>query len=127
MTKRSLYNTGRRDANEDGIMELLKARNIRVTSFRPGDGADKLIWIDPMEVWEIKNPDQPPSKRKLTDDELEAQEYCARVGIPYIVIETIEDANERLNNYFAVRINREPMEIVDTEVSGGVVRVRVSS
>ncbi len=40
-------------------------------------------------VWEIKNPDQPPSKRKLTPDE---EAWHAAWGGEVEVIETREDA-----------------------------------
>ena len=94
------HNTGKRDANEQSILNLLNARNVRWTQLRPGDGADLLIWIHPMEVWEIKNPAQPPSKRRLTDDEKDAMAYCLATRIPYVVIEDIETAAHRLNTYF---------------------------
>ena len=98
--KTAHFKTGRRDANEKFIQELLNRRNVKWTQFKPGDGADLLIWIAPMELWEVKDPSQPPSKRELTDDENEARDYCKSTGIPYIVIETVEDANLRLNLFF---------------------------
>jgi len=101
MTKHSMYNSGNRDANEKEIIDILKARNVRCTQMRPGDGFDLLIWIAPPEYWEIKNPDQPASKRELTDSELDAAIYAREAGIEYRVIETPEQALERLNNYFA--------------------------
>lgn len=97
---RAIYNSGNRDANEADIRNVLDARNIRYTQFKPGDGADLLIWINPMEIWEIKNPDQPPSKRALTRCEQETLEYCKQAGIPYVVIDTVEAAADRLNKYF---------------------------
>ena len=98
--KSSHFQTGKRDANEKYIIALLNARNIKYTQLKPGDGSDLLIWISPMEHWEIKDPTQPPSKRTLTDDEKEAQAYCENTGIPYFVIMTVEEAAERLNLFF---------------------------
>lgn len=98
--KRSLFKKGHRDANEQQILDLLNARNVRYTMLAPGDGADLIVWIAPIEAWEIKNADQPPSKRRLTDDEKELLEYCTHARIPYVVIETQDDANDRLNKYF---------------------------
>lgn len=98
--KTSHFKTGRRDANEKEIIELLNRRNVRYTQLKPGDGADLLVWIAPMELWEVKDPAQPPSKRKLTDDEMDAGDYCENTDIPYIVIMTVEDANQRLDLFF---------------------------
>ena len=100
MPKR-MYETGNRDANEPEILAFLKARNIRYTQLKPGDGADLIIAIQPMEYWEIKNPAQPPSKRKLTHCEYELLDYCTNMRIPYVVIETVEDAAHRIDQYFA--------------------------
>jgi len=99
--KVSHFKTGNRDDNEKEIILLLNRRNVKYTQFKPGDGADLLIWISPMEVWEVKNPKQPPSKRQLTNEEKEAMAYCQEIGIPFIVIETLEEANDRLNLYFS--------------------------
>lgn len=97
---KNLYNKGGRDDNEKEIREYLDVRNIRYIQLRPGDGADLIIGINPMEYWEIKNPAQPPSKRKLTDDERELLDYCTAMHIPYVVIETVEDAAHRMDKFF---------------------------
>ncbi len=97
---KNLYNKGKRDKNEAEIREYLKVRNIRNIQLMPGDGADLIIHIHPMEIWEVKDPDQPPSKRKLTDDERELLAYCTAAHIPYVVIETVEDAAHRIDNFF---------------------------
>lgn len=94
---RAAYNTGNRDRNEAEIIRVVKAMGVRVTKLKPGDGADLLIWVRPIQVWEIKNPEQAPSDRKLTGSELEALDYCAREGIPYRVIETVDEAVAEIN------------------------------
>jgi hypothetical protein len=98
MTKHSLFNAGGRDKNEAHILELLNSRHVAYTQLRPGHGADLLVQIAPMELWEIKNPKQ---TWYLTEDEKIKQAYCKEVGIPYIVIQFVEQANDRLNLYFA--------------------------
>lgn len=100
--KSSHFQTGKRDGNEKEIIALLNRRNVKYTQFKPGDGADLLIWIAPMELWEVKDPSQPLSKRMLTEAEMEARVYCENTGIPYIVITTVEEAVERLNMFFEV-------------------------
>lgn len=98
--KPSLYNSGKRDANEREILEVLKARNVRYTQMRPGDGCDLIVWIHPMIAVEIKNPEQPESKRELTEDEKELKAYCDETRIGYHVIETAEEMNVIINRYF---------------------------
>lgn len=97
---RSLYNRGKRDANEPDILDFLKARNVRYTQLSPGDGADLIVAIQPMEYWEIKNPAQSISDRKLTHCEYELLDYCTNMHIPYVVVETVEDAAHRIDEYF---------------------------
>jgi hypothetical protein len=96
--KHSLFNAGKRDRNEAHILELLNSRHVGYIQLRPGHGADLIVEINPMEYWEIKCPDQ---KWELTLDEITKQEYCEATGIPYIVIQFVDEANERLNLYFA--------------------------
>jgi len=98
--KRSLFNKGHRDANEQAILDLLNARNVRWTMLGPGDGADLIIWIHPMEAWEIKNPEQPRNKQAMTGAEYNLMDYCTATHIPYCVIKTVDDAARRLNQYF---------------------------
>ena len=98
--KHSLYNKGKRDANEPEILDLLNARNVRYIMLRPGDGADLLVCIQPAEFWEIKCPEQPPSKQAMTEAEREMLAYCTTTHIPYCVIKTVEEAAHRLNQYF---------------------------
>jgi len=100
MAKRSLYQKGKRDANEPEILEFLRARNVRYTQLAPGDGADLIVSIHPMEYWEIKNPAQPESARALTHCEYELLDYCTNMHIPYVVVETVDDAAHRINQYF---------------------------
>lgn len=97
---KNVYATGKRDSNESEILAVLKARNVRYTQLKPGDGADLIVSIQPMEYWEVKNPAQPPSKRALTPDEYVLLDYCTTMHIPYVVIETAEEAVDRLNRYF---------------------------
>ncbi len=97
---KKIYSTGNRDDNEKIILEFLARHNIHNVQLKPGAGADLIVSIAPMEYWEIKNPSQPPSKRKLTNDEKHLLEYCTTARIPYVVIETIEDAAARIDQYF---------------------------
>ena len=101
MSKTSLYQKGKRDANEPEILAYLRTRNVRYTQLAPGDGADLIVSIQPMEYWEIKDPAQPPSKRKLTHCEYELLDYFTEMRIPYVVVETVEDAAHRIDQYFA--------------------------
>jgi hypothetical protein len=97
---RPSFSSGKRDANEAQILELLDRRNIRYLQLHPGDGADLIVEIHPMIFVEIKNPEQPPSKRQLTEAEEEQRAYCTAARIPYHVIETPEQMAEIINQYF---------------------------
>ena len=98
--KRSLFKKGHRDANEQTILDLLNARNVRYIMLAPGDGADLIVAIHPMEMWEIKNPEQPRNKQAMTGAEYNMLDYCTAARIPYCVIKTVDDAAHRLNQYF---------------------------
>jgi hypothetical protein len=81
---------GRRDLNEPLITEVLDRAGLRFKLLPPGFGADILI-LDSMAFVEVKNPEQPPSKRRLTDDEKELQEFCDNNSIDFDVVETPEE------------------------------------
>ena len=100
MTSRR-FSKGNRDRNETVITEVLRRRHVPYVQLHEDAGADLLVMVAPLELWEVKNDSRPPSARHLTDAELKAQEYCDEIGIPYVVIETPEDASERLDRYFS--------------------------
>ena len=97
------YNKGNRDKNEKDILEFLRARNVSYTQMHEGDGFDLLVWIQPAEFWEVKNPAQAMGDQVLTRVEAEAQAYCMEVGIPYVVIHSVDEALTRINKYFDVQ------------------------
>jgi hypothetical protein len=84
------FNVGKRDKNESMITEVLDYANLRYKLLPPGFGADILI-LDWMSFIEVKNPEQIPSKRKLTQDELELQKFCEENGTAFDVVETPEE------------------------------------
>lgn len=89
-----------RDENEKDFIKVLKAYQVQYSQGRPGDGYDLLIQIQPMELWEIKNPKQPPSKRQLTEAEIFKQAYCNSHDIPYRVLMYVNDAEKILHDHF---------------------------
>jgi hypothetical protein len=97
----SRHSAGSRDKNEAPITELLRRWNVRYWLMAEGAGFDILVFLSPMIALEIKNPDMPPSKRKLTDAEQECKEYCDAIGIPYYVVETPEEVVEILGKWIA--------------------------
>ena len=101
MSKRSVFRgAANRDDNEHYFTELLDRYHVQYSKGTPGDGYDLLLQIHPMEFWEVKNPSQPPSKRKLTEAERNKREYCKAAGIPYRVIEYTDQAVDVLRMYF---------------------------
>lgn len=89
-----------RDENEKDFIKVLNAYQVQYSQGRPGDGYDLLVQIHPMELWEIKNPKQPPSKRQLTEAEIFKQSYCNSRGIPYRVLLYVDGAEKILNDHF---------------------------
>jgi hypothetical protein len=84
------YNT-RRDANEKDIVDELNKRGYNTWPL--DQPADQLVWPKrggQFGVMEIKDPAQPPSKRKLT---LVQQDFFDESsGCPRAKVETIEEA-----------------------------------
>jgi hypothetical protein len=84
----------KRDANHAPIRDGLKRCGFEVRDTGGlGDGMSDLIvrhrGTGRVRFIEIKDPDQPPSKRELTDKEKEVQ---ALLGELYVVVETLQEA-----------------------------------
>ena len=94
MSKSSVFRgAATRDDNEPLFTELLDRYHIEYAKGTPGDGYDLCVHFPiTMHLWEIKNPSQPRSKRKLTPAELHKQEYCKTFSIPYHVLEYTDQA-----------------------------------
>ena len=90
-----------RDNNEPAFTALLAHWHIEFSYGNPGDGYDLLVQVAPLELWEIKNPEQSAHDRKLTTAELAKQAYCKERGILYLVFEYTDQAAEHLSNHFA--------------------------
>ena len=91
------FAVGHRDLNEPLITAVLSRAGIEYILLREGDGADILVKDNPMYFVEVKNDSQPPSKRKLTDDEIRLQAECERNGIEFYVVLTPEQMAEIVN------------------------------
>ncbi len=92
------FSKGHRDANEPEILLLLHSAGVPFIQLHEGDGADLLTLLSPVEFWEIKNPEQDPGKRRLTEAERRLMTYCHEHDIPYRVIETVEEALVAVNH-----------------------------
>lgn len=83
---------GKIDANQSDIVKALRQAGATVKSLADlGSGCGDLLvgWRGRNFFFEVKDPNQPPSKRKLTDDE-KAFHYAWQGQIS--VIETVEEA-----------------------------------
>jgi hypothetical protein len=83
---------GRVDANQDAIVDALRKLGVSVAILSPlGNGiGDLLIGFDGKNyLWEIKDINQPPSKRKLTPDEAK---FCREWNGQWDLIMDIEGA-----------------------------------
>jgi hypothetical protein len=90
----SRFSAGSRDKNEKYITPIITQYGVGYWLMPEGVGFDVLIFLQPMKCVEIKNPDQPPSARKLTPKELDRKAACDLLGIEYVVIETPEEMAE---------------------------------
>lgn len=95
------HTRGNRDDNEKQITEYLRRANVKYELMPEGVGADILLFLSPMRLVEVKNPNVPKSSRQLTQTEKEVMEYCQMMGIPYDVVETPEEMAEIINRWIA--------------------------
>lgn len=80
----------RADANQPHVFRVARSLGLKVwPTYRLGNGfPDCLVcYADRIALWEIKSPDQPPSKRRLTPDEQAFKD----MGFPVRIIESDED------------------------------------
>lgn len=85
----------KRDANEPLLVQDLRKVGILWAYAGPLDG-----WAGRCGRWipvEVKDPAQPPSKRKLTPAEEDFIRDCQAYGLPYCVALTAEDVIAALN------------------------------
>lgn len=84
---------GRRDANEPEIVSGLRKCGILVLKMPRSIGFDLLLIGTQIGVvcGEVKNPEQPASKRRLTDHEREVKELIELKGGRYVILETTDD------------------------------------
>lgn len=94
MTRKKIFASANRDENESKITTLLIHLQIPYCLMPATAGFDILVMTAPMEAWEVKNSSY---KWTLTKAEQERKEYCKRHGIPYRIIETVEQAVDALN------------------------------
>ena len=90
---RSMHRKWNRDRNERLFTNLLSRCGIDYSYGKPGDGYDLLVQVQPMELWEVKDPSR---KWTLTQAEQKRRAYCKRMGIPYRVIEHVDQAAEAI-------------------------------
>jgi hypothetical protein len=81
----------RRDANEPEIMEALRKAGAWPMQFdKP---ADLLVGFRQKWIWlEVKDGSKPPSRQKLTDDEVEFARVCQIERLPFDVVTTPMEA-----------------------------------
>jgi len=92
---------GNRDKNEPLITEILRKMNVDYCLLPEGAGADILVYLGPLMLIEVKNPDVPKYDRRLTERELEVQDICGQFGNPYHVVETPEEMAKIVGDWIA--------------------------
>lgn len=91
------FNVGKRDGNEPLITAVLDAARIHYKLLPTGFGADILVFEPDLFFIEVKNPAVPPSKRKLTDDELSLQALCDETSGEYYIVQQPEEMADIVN------------------------------
>ncbi len=90
---------GNRDKNEPQITEVLRRMNVRYVLLPEGAGADILVYLSPLMLVEVKNPNVPKSDQELSSLEKEVQEYCKERNIPYHVVKQPEEMAAIVNEW----------------------------
>ena len=84
------YRQHRKDDNQKNIEDELRARGMDVIDIHDGPFADLMVGFQGVNfLFEVKNPDKVPSKRRLTKNQ--KRDYLSWRG-QLDVIETAEDA-----------------------------------
>ena len=81
----------KRDANEAEIVNVLRLAGAYV--IQQDEPCD--LWVGYRGRWfslEVKDGSKPPSRRKLTDQQLEHQQECTNHSLPFDVVENVEQA-----------------------------------
>ena len=82
----------KRDANERAILNALTDLGVWYCQMHREAGFDLLLaFRGRLYICEIKDPAQPPNKRKLTENEGKTWGKLAYHGIPYAICETLDD------------------------------------
>jgi len=97
---RNLYNSGRRDGNEDEIKDYLREKSIPFIALVPGQGADLIVLLHDFSVFvENKNPNSPKARQQLTETEEKLQALCHHRRLPYEVVFSREDMASVISKY----------------------------
>lgn len=87
----TLRRAARADANQGELVAALRKVGALVVYL--GHPADLLVgFAARWTVIEVKDPAQPPSKRSLTDDQVEFFDLCRVRNLPVARVETVEEA-----------------------------------
>lgn len=80
----------RKDQNDDALARVARALGWEIIHQPPGCGCDWIALLPDgrVELIEIKNPLQPPSARRMTEQESALFAACVLRNIPYRIVET---------------------------------------
>ena len=85
----------RKDRNQGEVVAVFRRCGCVVVPMSREAGFDLLVGLSGGRGWvcvEVKDGELPPSARRLTEAEVEFRVLCKSKGLPYRVVETIEDA-----------------------------------
>jgi hypothetical protein len=82
------------DENQKEIVEALrKLGAVVIHTHTLKNAFDVLVaYAGKLHIMEIKNPKQPPSKRKLTEGEAKLSEQLQQVRVKYNVVHSVDEA-----------------------------------
>jgi len=88
------YHRSRTDDNQSEIIKALRDLGAVVTDCSSLRKAFDLLvgYRGKLHIIEVKDGSKPKSQRKLTEGETKCKESFERVGVPYNVVESVEDA-----------------------------------
>lgn len=96
----SLRHNNRVDGNQAAIVKLIRQLGAVWIPCVPPFGADGLVlWRKTVFIVEIKDSAQPPSKRRLTENEQKLKNLVTSAGCSYLVWESEADALDSLTGY----------------------------
>ncbi len=123
VNKKNMRYAAKVDANQSKIVKALrdKGATVLITS-QLKNAFDILVGYNgQLHIVEIKDSEQPPSKRKLTKGELKCAQEFNKVGVAYNVITSVEEALEMIEDLEPVTELLNALELIASNSNDSVI------